>query len=454
MAIAAAGAVIGINPFDQPDVEASKIKTRELTEAYEKRQAARRAAGSARTAGCGLFADPANVAALCPARGARRLELWLAGSFRPRRRRRLHRPARLSRPDARPNIHRAAGRAQTPARPPQGGDGPGVRAEVPPLHRPGLQGRSQQRRSSSRSPPRRGATWRSPAARRPSAWSRPPRRWATSRCWPNAGAACCASISARTWMKVSQGSWTRRCGPCDGRALEGRALLNGALVIPDGARSGPIRDGTPNFRPPPDGAQRRAGGMVQSTPSWAPEPQCTRPDTSPGSAYGPSGRILEFDVSSAALRRFAASAGMTNSLSGKIEIRHAARRDRNGPHGGEYRPPADQGGSPVRDLGSGARRSTTWPRTARPAQRTSPIWSPSPEGPRAVWIMLPAGEIDRGDGHQGRPEPVKRRHDHRRRQHLLSRRYPPRRKPWPRRASPMSTSAPRAASGAWSAAIA
>src|SRR5580658_5598214 len=36
IATAVVGAVIGINPFDQPDVEASKIKTRELTEAFEK----------------------------------------------------------------------------------------------------------------------------------------------------------------------------------------------------------------------------------------------------------------------------------------------------------------------------------------------------------------------------------------------------------------------------------
>src|ERR1700722_19833427 len=36
IATAVAGAVIGINPFDQPDVEASKVKTRELTAAYEK----------------------------------------------------------------------------------------------------------------------------------------------------------------------------------------------------------------------------------------------------------------------------------------------------------------------------------------------------------------------------------------------------------------------------------
>jgi transaldolase/glucose-6-phosphate isomerase len=35
-ATAAAGAVMGINPFDQPDVEASKIASRKLTEAFEK----------------------------------------------------------------------------------------------------------------------------------------------------------------------------------------------------------------------------------------------------------------------------------------------------------------------------------------------------------------------------------------------------------------------------------
>jgi len=36
VATAIAGAVIGIDPFDQPDVEASKLKTRALTDAYEK----------------------------------------------------------------------------------------------------------------------------------------------------------------------------------------------------------------------------------------------------------------------------------------------------------------------------------------------------------------------------------------------------------------------------------
>ena len=36
VATAVAGAILGINPFNQPDVEAAKIKTRELTSAFEK----------------------------------------------------------------------------------------------------------------------------------------------------------------------------------------------------------------------------------------------------------------------------------------------------------------------------------------------------------------------------------------------------------------------------------
>ena len=36
IATAMAGAIIGIDPFDQPDVEAAKVKTRQLVEAYER----------------------------------------------------------------------------------------------------------------------------------------------------------------------------------------------------------------------------------------------------------------------------------------------------------------------------------------------------------------------------------------------------------------------------------
>jgi len=35
LATAVAGSILGINPFDQPDVEASKVETRKLTSAYE-----------------------------------------------------------------------------------------------------------------------------------------------------------------------------------------------------------------------------------------------------------------------------------------------------------------------------------------------------------------------------------------------------------------------------------
>jgi transaldolase/glucose-6-phosphate isomerase len=57
MAVAVAGAIIGVNPFDQPDVEASKVKTRELTAAYEKAGALPREAPILEAGGLQLFAD-------------------------------------------------------------------------------------------------------------------------------------------------------------------------------------------------------------------------------------------------------------------------------------------------------------------------------------------------------------------------------------------------------------
>jgi transaldolase/glucose-6-phosphate isomerase len=64
MATAVAGAIIGINPFDQPDVEAQKVKTRELTSAYEKSGALPAEEPFFAADGITLFADPANAAAL------------------------------------------------------------------------------------------------------------------------------------------------------------------------------------------------------------------------------------------------------------------------------------------------------------------------------------------------------------------------------------------------------
>jgi transaldolase/glucose-6-phosphate isomerase len=64
MATAVAGALLGINPFDQPDVEASKIKTRELTDRYEKDGKLPAETAFFEGDGIALFADARNVAAL------------------------------------------------------------------------------------------------------------------------------------------------------------------------------------------------------------------------------------------------------------------------------------------------------------------------------------------------------------------------------------------------------
>ena len=64
IATAVAGAIIGIDPFDQPDVEASKDKTRALTDAYEKSHRLPTEAPMFRENGVALFADPRNAAEL------------------------------------------------------------------------------------------------------------------------------------------------------------------------------------------------------------------------------------------------------------------------------------------------------------------------------------------------------------------------------------------------------
>jgi transaldolase/glucose-6-phosphate isomerase len=61
VATAVAGAVIGINPFDQPDVEASKVKTRALTDEYEKSHHLPDEEPIFRENGVALYADPRNA---------------------------------------------------------------------------------------------------------------------------------------------------------------------------------------------------------------------------------------------------------------------------------------------------------------------------------------------------------------------------------------------------------
>src|SRR6185503_13921994 len=63
-ATAVAGSIIGINPFNQPDVEASKLATRELTSSFEKIGMFPTETPIFERAGLRLFADAKNTAAL------------------------------------------------------------------------------------------------------------------------------------------------------------------------------------------------------------------------------------------------------------------------------------------------------------------------------------------------------------------------------------------------------
>ncbi|HZS35120.1 MAG TPA: bifunctional transaldolase/phosoglucose isomerase [Methylomirabilota bacterium] len=66
-ATAVAGALLGINPFDQPDVEASKEATRTLTAEYERTGRLPAEAALVEADGIRVFADPRNAAALAGA---------------------------------------------------------------------------------------------------------------------------------------------------------------------------------------------------------------------------------------------------------------------------------------------------------------------------------------------------------------------------------------------------
>ena len=76
-ATAVAGAVLGINPFNQPDVEDAKIKTQELTAAFEKTGALPPEKPVMSTAQADLYTDDRNEAALRKAGADGDLGSWL-----------------------------------------------------------------------------------------------------------------------------------------------------------------------------------------------------------------------------------------------------------------------------------------------------------------------------------------------------------------------------------------
>ncbi len=77
MATAVAGSVLGINPFNQPDVEDAKIKTRELTAAFEKSGALPAEEPVVASAQADIYTDDHNAAELRKAGANGDLASWL-----------------------------------------------------------------------------------------------------------------------------------------------------------------------------------------------------------------------------------------------------------------------------------------------------------------------------------------------------------------------------------------
>jgi transaldolase/glucose-6-phosphate isomerase len=77
MAVAVAGSVLGINPFNQPDVEAAKIKTRELTAAFEKTGSLPKEEPVVSTEVADIYTDEKNASALRKAGANGDLHSWL-----------------------------------------------------------------------------------------------------------------------------------------------------------------------------------------------------------------------------------------------------------------------------------------------------------------------------------------------------------------------------------------
>ena len=183
-ATAVAGRLLGINPFDQPDVESAKSAARELLDAgigAGDDPAFTDGAVEVRALGGDWLGDATTVdaavdALLAPARRLARL----------RRRDGLPRPRGRRRPRARA----PATCSTAPAAPPPSA---GARASCTP---PGSTTRAVRRPASTcRSHGTRARTSPSRAATSPSASSSPPRPAATPRCSPTTAARCCGCTS-------------------------------------------------------------------------------------------------------------------------------------------------------------------------------------------------------------------------------------------------------------------
>ena len=81
IATAVAGAILGINPFDQPDVEASKVATRAVTEASRRRARCRAEMPVVREKRRRALHRPGQCRKAAGAGAAATLESWLKAHF-------------------------------------------------------------------------------------------------------------------------------------------------------------------------------------------------------------------------------------------------------------------------------------------------------------------------------------------------------------------------------------
>ena len=163
IATAVAGSVIGIHPFDQPDVEASKVATRKLTSDYEQTGKLPPESPFFEEGGLKLFTDDKNATALGTAQGkSPSLSAYLkahlnrikAGDY-------FALLAYIEMNEA----HRTRLTSDATCRAGQqaGCDLSRLRSALPPLDRAGVQGGTEQRACFCRSPATTPQTCRSPA---------------------------------------------------------------------------------------------------------------------------------------------------------------------------------------------------------------------------------------------------------------------------------------------------
>ena len=211
IATAVAGSVIGINPFNQPDVEAAKIATKNLTSEYEKQGSLPAEHPFFEGGGIKLYSDDKNTEALKKAAGG---DLTLTGYLRAHLNRvptrRLFRDSRLHRNERCASI----GIAVDPSyhsRQEARGHLLGIRPAFPAFDRAGLQRRTQHRRISANHLRRRR---RYPGARA-EIYIRNRQSCAGSRRLPGsrgAGSPGIANSSGSRTLRQACGPLTAQCG--------------------------------------------------------------------------------------------------------------------------------------------------------------------------------------------------------------------------------------------------